>query len=198
MPDKIQLTEQELKDLVSGYLDDHFEEIFNDIPMYHEDHVIEKGETHRDYIEDDGRERRWYIFKDLKTGKEHCINYTYNPEWPNDVDVPDFVEIVEESVINPKPEPVPEPEPVLSPEQQADKALMARYHAIVHECITVKPKERLKVPKSTIDDILLFLKTPPYSIYDARAKIIPVCIEYKMEESSFWQWLQVKRGVWKL
>ncbi len=197
----LKLTAKEIDNLLNNKLQtDRFEEIFNDIPMYHPDHVIEKGETHRDYM-DDGREYRWYIFKDTVTGEEHCINYTYNSEWPNDLmDLPKSMQIVdnpEESDLYVAPVPVVEPEPVLTIEQRYDKDLWSKYQDIASECKVVEKKEKLKVPKATIDDILAFLKSEKFTILELRAKVIPVCIEYKLEEKSFWQWLQVKRGVWK-
>lgn len=201
MTTTLKLTAQEIDNLLNNKLQtDRFEEIFNDIPMYHPDHVIEKGETHRDYM-DDGREYRWYIFKDTVTGEEHCINYTYNSEWPNDLmDLPKSMQIVdnpEESDLYVAPVPVVEPEPVLTNEQRYDKDLWAKYQAIAPECKVVEKKEKLNVPKATIDDILAFLKSEKFNILELRAKVIPVCIEYKLEEKSFWQWIQVKRGVWK-
>jgi len=199
---KIKLTRKEVEKLINDRLNtDRFEEVFDDIPMYHPDHVREKGETHRSYVEDDQREYRWYIFKDTVTGVEHCINYTYHPEFPNDLmDTPDSIEIVandEESDIYVKPVPVVEPQKVLTPEAQADKDLWAKYQVIKPECVVVQPKEKLSVPKAVIDDILNFLKTEKFNAFQLRAKIVPVCIEYKIEDVSFWRWIQVKRKVWK-
>lgn len=197
MTKSLKLTRKEIDNLINNRLDiDRFEEIFNDIPMYHPDHVIEKGETHRDYTEDDGREYRWYIFKDAVTGVEHCINYTWNPEWPNDLmDTPSSIQIVEqdeESDLYVKPKQIVVQEPVLTPEEASDKELWARYQAIKHECREVQPKERLKVPKARIDEILNFLKTKKFNMYQLRAVVIPVCIEYKLEDVTFWRWIQSK------
>lgn len=197
----LKLTQKEVDKLINNRLNsERFEEIFNDIPMYHPDHVIEKGETHRQYV-DDSREYRWYIFKDTKTDIEYCINYIYHPEWPNDLmDLPESIKVVstpEESDLYVAPVPVVEPEPVLTTEQRYDKDLWAKYQDVASECKVVEKKEKLKVPKATIDDILAFLKSEKFSILELRAKVIPVCIEYKLEEKSFWQWIQVKRGVWK-
>jgi hypothetical protein len=194
---KLKLTSKEVEKLINNRLNtERFEEVFNDIPMYHPDHVMQKGETHRSYIEDDQREYRWYIFKDTVTGVEHCINYTYHPEWPNDLmDTPDSIEIVandEDSDIYIKPVPVVEPEKILTPEAQADKDLWAKYQAMKHECRNVEPKERLKVPKARIDEILNLMKTKTYNIYQLRAVIVPVCIEYKLEDVTFWRWIQSK------
>lgn len=197
MTNSLKLTRKEIDNLINNRLDiDRFEEIFNDIPMYHPDHVIEKGETHRDYTEDDGREYRIYIFKDTVTGVEHCINYTWNPEWPNDLmDIPKSIQIVEkdeESDLYVEPKPVVVQEPVLTPEETADNELWARYQAMKHECREVQPKERLKVPKARIDEILNFLKTKKFNMYQLRAVVIPVCIEYKLEDVTFWRWIQSK------
>lgn len=199
LKDKLPLTRLEVFKLINGRLDDkgYFEEVFNDIPMYHSDYVIDKGETHRDYMEDDGREYRWYIFKDSITGLEHCINYTFNPDFENDImDTPDTIQIVEESVLFKAPEPQPEPEPILSPQEQNDKDLMAKYRAVEHECKVFDHDENIEVPKKEIDDILRFMKTGKFNIFDLRAKIVPVCVEYKLNMDSFWKMLQVKRGAW--
>lgn len=198
----LKLTKNEIEKIINNHIDiDRFEEVFNDIPMYHPDHIMEKGETHRQYVEDDSREYRWYIFKDIKTDIEYCINYIYHPEWPNDImELPESIKVVsnpEESDLYVTSVPVVEPEPVLTNEQRYDKDLLAKYQDISSECKVVEKKEKLKVPKATIDDILAFLKSEKFSVLELRAKVIPVCIEYKLEEKSFWRWIQVKRGVWK-
>lgn len=198
----LKLTQKQLESLVNNKLDtERFKETFNDIPMYHPDHVMEKGETHYQYQEDDGRQYRWFIFIDTLTGIEYCLNYTYNSEWPNDImETPESIQIVtndEDSSIYEKPVVVPTPEKALSPEQQADEELWARYQAMKHECKTVVPKEKILVPKAHIDEILNFLKSQIFSIYQLRSVVIPVCIEYKIEDASFWKWIQVKRKVWK-
>lgn len=198
----LKLTSKELDNIINNrYDDERFEEIFNDIPMYHPDHVIQKGERHTDYIEDDSREYRWLILKDLQTNTEYCINYTYNPDWPNDLlDLPDSIEIVEdekESSIYKAPIVVVEPEPVLSPEAQADKDLWNKYLAVKDECRIVIKKEKINVPSAVVKEIIRFLKEEKFNAYQLREKLIPVCIEYKLEQNSFWHWIQVKRGAWK-
>lgn len=194
---KVKMTAKELDKFINGRLDtERFDEIFNDIPMYHPDHIIEKGERHSDYIEDDGREYRWMIIVDKVTGLEHCINYTYNKEWPNDIlDTPDFIQIVEkeeDSDFYVKPVPVVVPEKILTPEAQVSKDLWDTYRAMKHECRLVEPKERLKVPKARIDAILDLMKTKSYNMYQLHAVIIPVCIEYKLDDLTFWRWIQSK------
>lgn len=201
-PITLQLTYKDLREIMRGDHEERFKVIFDDIPYNHEDYVRTKGETHRSFVEDDGREMRWFIFKDLVTDIEYYFNYTYHRDWsvdlPSDMfDAPKGIEFVEKSVLFPEPAPKPIPEPVLTIEQKADKELWAKYEAIASECKVLLPKEKLKVPKAKIDEIIQFLKTEKFNAYQLREKVVPVCIEYRLEEKSFWQWLQVKRGVWK-
>lgn len=198
---KLKMTSKEIDKLINNLLDhDRIKETFNDIPIYHPDHVMEKGETHRNYI-NKGTEYRWFIFKDTLTGNEHCLNYNYNQEWPNDIMyIPDSIQIVEkaeESDLYIKPAPVEVIKEILSPEKQADQDLWNEYLAIKDTCSIVIPKEKLKVPKEKIDEILNLMKSKSFNIIQLRAVVIPVCIEYKLEEKSFWKWIQVKIGNWK-
>lgn len=110
------------------------------------------------------------------------------------MDYPSSIEIVknaEESDLYKKPEPVVVPEPILSPEEKADKELWAKYVAIEKE---VKPMEELEkaIPKKVIKEITDFLKLGSFTMYQLREKIIPVCIEYKVEQQSFWRHVQSK------
>jgi hypothetical protein len=194
MQNKLQFTKQEFNQFINrpDQFDDFFEIVFDDIPYNLPDYVRVKGETHRDYVEDDGREYRVLIFKD-KENNEYELNYTWNPDWDNDYfNIPDFVEIVETSIMFPH-KPVVKVEPELTHEQKLDKELWSRYIDIENSCRIVIPKEKLKIPKSIIDDIKLFLKTEKFNMYQLRGKIIPVCIEYKLEQTSFWNWLQSKK-----
>lgn len=101
MTGKIKLTYRDIDNLINYRFDeelfeDRFEIIFDDIPFYHPDHTPSKGETHRDYLEDDGREYRIFTFKDNITNIEHTINYIYNSEFPNDfMDKDNTIEIVD-------------------------------------------------------------------------------------------------------
>lgn len=190
------MTSKELDKLVNGEMFDRFDVVFDDIPIYMEGYQLEKGETHHSYIEDDGREYRVLILKDLKTNNELSLNYTFNREWPNDLmDVPKWVELVKDekqSDFYKEPVVVPPKEEVLTPEQQADKDLVAKYQAVKPECATVEVKQRLKVPKRVIDDILHFLANEKFNMYQLRGKVYPVAIEYRLEADTFWRWLQNK------
>lgn len=194
MTTTLKLTKKDLDNFINNKLPERFEEIFDDIPMYHPDHTIQKGETHRQYVEDDGREYRWFIFKDTKTDIEYCINYTYSPEWPNDLmDYPSSITIVEkteDSDVYEAPKTVVVPEKVLTPEEKADKELWAKYEAVESK----KKFEDLEnpIPKKVVKDITDFLKLGSFNMYQLRAKIIPVCIEYQVEQQSLWQHVQKK------
>lgn len=48
---RLKLTHKEVEKLINNRLNtERFEEVFNDIPMYHPEHTIQKGERHTDYI----------------------------------------------------------------------------------------------------------------------------------------------------
>lgn len=80
----LKLTYDQLKRIVLEQLNKKEEEVWNksfktvfdDIPSEHED---DEDSNRDDFCEDDGREFRWFIFKNKETGKEYCINYQYSP-----------------------------------------------------------------------------------------------------------------------
>lgn len=198
---ELKLTEKELNGFVNGNMPERFIEVFNDLPCYHKDNPLKPGETHRMYVEDDGREYRWFIFKDTKTGIEYLLNYVFHDAWPNDIyDKPTSIEYVknpEDSELYVAPKPVIEEKVILTEEQQKDKELLEQYNAIKHECKVVVAKEKLVVPKQRIKDVLDLLNQQYFTMYQLRALAYPICIEYRLESDSFWAWIQVKRGVWK-
>lgn len=201
-PITLQLTYKDLREIMREDHEERFKVIFDDIPYNHEDYVRTKGETHRSFVEDDGREMRWFIFKDLVTDIEYYFNYTYHRDWsvdlPSDMfDAPKGIEFVEKSVLFPEPEPAPIKEPILTPLHKAVRDLNSKYKAIEPECKILAPKEKLQVPSKKIKEVLAFLKRKDWSSYDLQMLLTPICIEYKIDRDSFWQWLQVKRGAWK-
>lgn len=198
----LKLTKKEIQEIIYGNLEDRFKVTFDDIPLYMPGHKCEPGETHRNYIEDDGREYRVLCFKDLKTGKEYDLNYTFNPEYENDFESNDEITFVvnkEDSDLFVKQEPVLKKEPPKSAEEIAYETLWNEYNSLEAQgvLVIVKPKERLKVPKAVIDDLKTFMKTQRFNAYQLSHKFVPVCIEYKLEQKSFWHWFQVKIGNWK-
>lgn len=180
---KIQITHSEFNDILHG-VSDRFESVFNDIPLYHQDHEPQAGETHRDYMEDDGREYRLIIFKDKSTSKEYSLSYVYHsefgPSFPFDTENVEFIKEQEKTASQ-------DLAPILTEEQKADKALWEQYET--------SKKAQFKagmVPASIVRDICNFLKQPQFTMLQLRAKIIPVCIEYDVEQKSFWNYIQTK------
>ena len=191
---KLQLTYKELENIIKKEIEgDRFKVLYDDIPK--------EGHS-SDYIEDDGRQYRILTFKDLQTEKEYSFNYVWNREWP--LDFPndlfetkrDDIEFVETSILFPPLPPEPKPLPVRSPEQQADDELMTRYHSLC-ETSTMSSEPEKSVPKEIVKDLVKFLKTEKFSLYSLRAKVIPVCIEYRTNEKDLWTHLQYKSGAWK-
>lgn len=183
----LKLTYQDLKDILSERFE-RFNVTFDSIPYG-------DGENPNDYMEDDGRQYRIAEFTDIETGKEYRFQYSWHSEWetifPEALMMePEGVEWVKESIINP-PKPVIEPEVVLTAEQMADKNLWKRYQETEgkREFTTLK---NAGLKKSDIEEICRFLKTS-FNIYQLRAKIIPICIEHKLEERSFWNYIQANR-----
>jgi hypothetical protein len=190
MPD-LHLTENELIAIMDEELE-RFKVHYDDIPK--------EGHSSQ-YIEDDGRQLRYFEFEDTQTSQTYSFSYVWYPDWGfelyNILGQHNGIVFVKESVLNLLNEPVvaAPPPPVLTPEQLADKELWARYQAIEGE---VTPMDRTKkVPKAVIADIIQFLKQREFNLYQLRANIIPVCIEYKIDHKSFWEFIQIKRGVWK-
>lgn len=197
----LKLTEKELDGFVNGKMPKRFTTVFDDLPCYHKDNPLKPGETHRMYVEDDGREYRWFIFKDTKTGIEYLLNYTFHNDWPCDIyEKPKSIEYVktpEESDLYVEPEPIKEKPVVLTEEQTKDREWKQKYEAVKGECREVVIKEKLKVPKEKIKDVLDLLKKKHFTLYEVRALMYPICIDYRLEIDSLWRWMQVKRGAWK-
>lgn len=184
----LELTYNELKDITYERLK-RFKVTSNCIP---------EGNPN-DYIEDDGRQYRVCEFKDKITGKEYSFQYIWHSEFDHYfpesfLSEPDGIKFVKVSVIN-SPVEVKEQIPELAQEQIEDKVLCERYREIeVQPFINLKES---KIPRSVIDDICEFLNTPPYSMIGIRKKIYPVCIDYKVEQKSFWRYIQNESAKYK-
>lgn len=192
----IKLTNADIKEI---QYDQHdlYDLVFDDIPFNHPDNEPEKGETHRDYIEDDGREYRWLTFTD-KAGKEYHFNYIYEPDFSfnyktslfdinetKDAGI-EWVDKHEEDVS----EIVEKEEP--KKELTEDEILWSKYNSIKIDCKEIPLTGRSGVPKAILDDVLTFVKTQQFSMIQLRAKIIPICIEHKWEVESFFKLIQKK------
>lgn len=116
-----------------------------------------------------------YLFK---------ANGDYN--FPADFDnIDNNIVIVDVSVIDP-----PEPEPVLTPAQKEDKILCEKYRNT-----EVKPFTKIsdfKLPKKVVDKAIEELSSKPFNMLDLRKEIYPICIEYGIEQKSFWNYFQKK------
>ena len=184
----LKLTYAELLKITYDDLDG-FTVLYNDIP---------KDGHSSDYIEDDGRQRRNCEFEKDKVCYQ--FNYTWYPnhshEFPLDLgNEPSGIEFVDISVID-IPVVVEEPIVILTDEQIADKKLWDSYYEIESE-VSVMDKHKAKtIPVGVIDDIIDFLDTYKFNLYELRANIIPTCIEYRIEHKSFWRYLQQRRGLW--
>lgn len=178
----LQLTSREINDIISDNID-RFELIMEGLPK---DDDVDK------YIEDDGRQYRLCEFKDTETNETYYFQYVSYPDMYSDFPcdfliVPEGITIVPISVIDPPKPVIPEPI-VLTAEQKADKELWNKYLQTDHVPF-VNPRTH-KIPNTIITDICVFMKNSQFSMIQLRAKLIPVCIEYKVEQKSFWNWLQ--------
>lgn len=181
----LNIIQQDFIELMKEFHDEsRFEVLYNDIPK--------EGHS-SDYMEKDGRQYRIFHFKDLKTGEDYWLNYTWYPEdsfemyhlFTNLKDV--GINILE----NPPKTVKAPPEPEKTQEQLDDEALMANYKAIEPECRDFNQVKK-EIPVSVIDDILGFMSSRKFSIYQLRAKIIPYCIQYRITHQSLWPYLQKK------
>ena len=185
------LTEDELNAIMDEELE-RFNVLYDDIPK--------EGHS-RQYIEDDGRQYRYFEFEDTQTGQVYNFSYVWYPDWGFElgsiIGQHNGIVFVQNSVLNLLDEPavITPPPPELTPEQLADRELWARYEAIESE-VTPMGRDK-KIPKEIITNIINFLKNGKFNMYQLRAMIIPVCIEYKIEHKSFWEFIQIKRGAWK-
>lgn len=155
-------------------------------------HGLPKGDNPLDYIEDDGRQYRIVEFTDTETGEEYYFQYTYHPDWAPDFPLellqhPEGVTFVEDDRFIPKPEPKPEPVVVKTKYQLDDEALMVRY---AERLETYSEYKKGSVPAKVTKEIKDWMKNNSFSIYDLRAKIIPICMEYKVTHQSYWAHIQ--------
>jgi hypothetical protein len=182
------ITHSELSNLMNDDLDG-FDVLYNDIP---------KDGHSSQYIEDDGRQYRQFEFKRLLDGETFNFSYTWNPHFGFETsDIFDSlikmnIEVIDDPVVVPE----PIPEPVLTQEQQADKDLMQQYNDAESNMVDIND-DLEKIPNSVIKELINYLNTSKYNMYELRAKIFPVSIKYNIEHKSLWHFLQRERGAWK-
>lgn len=182
------LTNSELDDLMCDSLKG-FKVLNDDIP---------KDGHSSQYIERDGRQYRQFEFERLSDGKTFNFCYTwytdisFEPTHIFDSLAEMNIEIVDDPVV----EPEPKPEPILTKEQQDDKDLMQAYDDAESEMVDISEAEN-KIPKAVIKELTDYLNTGKFNMYELRAKIFPISMEYKITHKSLWTFLQKKRGAWK-
>lgn len=181
----LNITQQDFVDLMKEDFDEsRFNVLYND---------ISKEGHSSNYMEKDGRQYRIFNFEDLTTGENYWLNYIWYPE--DSFEMYHLFTKLEEVGINilenpPKIVKSP-PKPVKTQEQLSDEALMDEYKAIEDECRDFNEVKE-EIPVSVVDDILSFMKTKKFSIYQLRAKIIPYCVQYRITHESLWPYLQKK------
>jgi hypothetical protein len=181
----LNITRQDFIELMKeGHDEAVFNVLYNDIPK--------EGHS-SNYIEDDGRQYRIFHFEDLRTGQDYWLNYTWYPDDSFEMYhlFTDLKEVGINLLENPPKVVEAPPEPIKTQAQKDDEALMEQYKAIEGECRDFNEVKK-EIPVSVIDDIVNFMKTRKFSIYELRAKIIPYCIQYKITHKSFWPYLQKK------
>jgi len=197
----LQLTLKELEQIVEDRLpeplDDRFEVLWDDIPIGIPG-TTPDGSRPSDYIEDDGRQLRWFHFRDKTTGEEYDFSYTWHEDWNVDLrygilgDMPKGIEIVEVSVLNPPKPPAPEPEKVLSPIELRSQAIFAPYRALEAEGKirdfdpSLVPARVIKAMKKAVTERC---KTP-CTIADIQELVIPTAVEYAVDHKGLWQHMQ--------
>lgn len=190
---QLKLTYKELHDITYENID-RFEVLYNDIP---------KDGHSSQYIEDDGRQMRYFEFKDKETGIEYNFSYIYHSEWDYEfplsfLSTPTGIDFVNDSVINPKVI-IKEVEvkKKLSEKEIIDEELVIKYNAVDTKKMNESEIKKL-VPSIIIKDLINFLKSnEKFTLLDLRAKILPVCTEFGIDMNSFWSFIQKKRGAWK-
>lgn len=204
----LMITVSDLDKIVRGQIA-RFSVEFNDLPMYMPGYKRSVDDTHRKFIEDDGREYRVLIFKDNETGKVYNLNYVYHSEFGNEYGAFDgcegltFVKDPKQSdlyVEDKKAETIKELEPVVQEQKNLADKLKAQYYEMEgkEKFKLVKSNDVIQVPVSVINDLKSFMKTKKFNLYELQARIFKICIDYKLEQKSFWQWFQIKIGNWKL
>jgi len=174
----INLSLENLKNILNGNLYDDYPVSFDNIP--------EDGNP-QDYIEDDGRQYRQCIFTDNKTGIEFGFNYTWNPNWEDDLKY-SFSNVFSENLI------------IIGEEKKVVVAKPVEIEVVKektpYEIYTALPevrdiKELLDViPMSVFDKAKKIYNDKNQSIGEFKVKLINICIEYKIEQSSLLSYLR--------
>jgi hypothetical protein len=185
----LELTYADMESIIDGEFEDRFKIHSNKIPYDSTDPTDDPMNS----IEDDGRQLRYFEFEDLQTGATYSFTYVWHGEWGFDVphcilNLPNSIVWIKESKINP-PKPVVEPVVEKTAEQLADEAVWAPYRAL-ESAGELRKYAKGMVPEKLVRELRKWLKTERFNMYGLRAKFIPICVEYKVDQQSFWQYVQ--------
>jgi hypothetical protein len=197
----LQLTIKELEQLVEerlpAPLDERFEILWDDIPVGIPGDTNDQGRP-SDYIEDDGRQLRWFNFRDKETGIEYDFSYVWHADWNVDFShgvlgsMPAGIEIVKISVLNPSKLPKPEPEKVLTATELRSKEIFAPYRNLEEKgeirqfSKELVPSKVIKATKQAVKDRC----KQPCTIADIQEIVIPIAVEYKVDHKGLWRFMQ--------
>jgi len=176
----IQLTLEDLKNILNGNLYDKYPVSFDNIP--------ENGNP-QDFIEDDGRQYRMCIFKDNNTNIEYGFHYTWNPNWNDDLKY-SFANVYERDTITIVTK-IMTPQVTIiedKPENNEPKKLWDIYQELegvqnINDMMDILPMSVFNNGKEIFND-------KNQSISEFKNNLIKICIEYKIEQSSFLRYLQ--------
>lgn len=186
---ELELTYRDLEDIISGEFEDRFKIHYNEIPY----DPSEPNDSLDRYVEDDGRQLRYFEFEDLQTGATYSFTYVWHGEFGFDmpyaiVGNANGIKWIKESKINPpKPKVVPVVEKTVA--QLADEALWATYK-VLEDAGEARPYAKGMVPEKRIRELRKWIKTNKFNMYQLREQFVPVCVEFKVEHKSFWQYVQ--------
>lgn len=182
------LTYQDLYLITCGEFD-RFEVLYNAIPN--------DGDPNS-YIEDDGRQMRFFEFKDCDTGMTYNFSYVWHGEYGYEFPLsmfnfPDGVDLIEESVIVIKKAVEEKPAKILTQRELDDAKLWDEYSSLEVKDFS---EMRDQIPISAFDNAFALLKTKEFTLSDIRAVVLPICIKYRIDQKSTWAYIQKTCGAW--
>lgn len=194
----LELTNRELELLTTENLDNHrFNVTYNDLTP------PDKGETDykpSDYMENDGRMYFVCRFNDILTGKEYEFQYIHQSnvsvQFPFDMLSCDSkIKIVDKSSLDANKMRTfkdKKERKELSPKKKEAMKLYRIYNKLT------KVKFELfitEIPETKLREMIQFCKDGDkkgFNIVDSHLMMLPVCIQYKTEINSLWQYVRSK------
>jgi hypothetical protein len=178
MSNNITLSYKDLTNILNGNLYDEYPVSFDNIPT---------DGNPQDYIEDDGRQYRQCIFTDNKTGIVFGFNYTWNPNWEDDLKY-SFSNVFSDNLIIIGETVTVKETPIEVIEPQKEKTP----YEIYSDLSEVKDINDLldTLPMSVFDKAKKIYNDKNQSIGEFKRKLLDICIEYKIEQSSLLSYIR--------